>query len=250
MDRRKSTETNFYRGLNQMNIADTARLSPRIATLFGPGVVAAELLGPAEPALLLPDEAKIIGDFAPKRVQDFAAGRLCARLAMDSLGVHAVPLLSASDRVPLWPPSLVGSITHTAGFCAAVVARKSDCLALGLDSEVVDDVTAELWPQISTPAELKILATLSSGEAQRMAAIIFAGKEAFYKCQYTLTRAWLDFDDVILSTDEWSASEGKFAVHTKHNLGSGLDMPLPSMGRFLFHDQWISAGVALVAGGC
>jgi 4'-phosphopantetheinyl transferase EntD len=232
-----------------MSIASKARLSPRIAALFGPGVVAAELLGPGEPASLLPEEAKIIGGCAPKRAQDFAAGRQCARLAMVSLGVHSVPLLSAADRVPLWPVSLVGSITHTAGFCAAAVARRADCLALGLDSEVVDDVNSELWSQITTPAELKLLTSLPPGEAQRMAAIIFAGKEAFYKCQYSLTRAWLDFDDVLLSTDEWAASEGKFAVRTQRSFGAEPGMPLPSIGRFKFHDQWISAGVALVADG-
>ena len=49
----------------------------------------------------------------------------CARARCCANSASAIsPLKSAPDRQPLWPDDLVGSITHTAGFCAAVVAEE------------------------------------------------------------------------------------------------------------------------------
>ena len=54
-----------------------ATLSTRLGSLFPPGAVAADLRGPGDPKLLLAAEAMYLGRAVPKRVQEFAAGRLC-----------------------------------------------------------------------------------------------------------------------------------------------------------------------------
>src|ERR1700720_856307 len=124
------------------NAMNPATLSPPLSGLFPAGVVAADLREPGDPALLLPAEARYLGRAIPKRAREFAAGRLCARPALAELGILDVAIEVGDDRQPIWPDSMVGSITHTAGFCAAVVAERRVVGALGLDREAVGEVKA------------------------------------------------------------------------------------------------------------
>jgi len=91
--------------------------------------------------LLFPDEAQYLGRAVPKRIQEFAAGRLCARRALAEFGFTDYPLRSNSDRRPQWPAPVIGSITHIAGMCGAVVAKQRQFRAIGLDMEIVGRVT-------------------------------------------------------------------------------------------------------------
>jgi len=107
-----------------MEEANPASLSPILAGLFPQGVVAAELREPADAALLLPEERQSCSGFGSKRLEEFAAGRVCARRALAELGIIGFPLPADDDRRPCWPRDVAGSITHTTGFCGAVVAGR------------------------------------------------------------------------------------------------------------------------------
>ena len=135
-----------------------------LAALFPDGVVAAELRGQAGgellTQLLTEEERRGVQPCHESRLRDFTAGRLCARRALQQLGIHGFSLLAAADRQPLWPPQIVGSITHTEGYSAAVVARAAVVCALGVDSTVIGAVGCELWPKICTAAELQGLQAL------------------------------------------------------------------------------------------
>src|SRR5208283_1858886 len=57
-----------------------------------------------------------------KRVGEFLAGRFCARAAIEALAGAPVELLPRGpDGCPVWPPGLVGSISHTDRFATAAV---------------------------------------------------------------------------------------------------------------------------------
>jgi len=185
--------------------ANPAALAVEIAGLYPEGVVAAELRIPGDPALLYPEESVSIARAVQKRVQEFAAGRLCARRALAEIGITGFPLRAGPDRVPQWPEAAVGSITHTAGYCAAVAAARRRYLALGLDAEVVCDLKQALWPRICVPSEIQWLESIPAADRQAAASLIFSAKEAFYKCQFPLTRERLNFDDLCVQpagTDE------------------------------------------------
>jgi 4'-phosphopantetheinyl transferase EntD len=132
-----------------------AALSQALSKLFPPGAIAADLRAPGEPELLLPAEAKALRGMVPKRAREYAAGRLCARRALAELGVVDFAAVTADDRQPIWPDSMVGSITHTAGFCAAVIAPRRCAAAMGIDSEWIGDVKPELWSRICVPREME-----------------------------------------------------------------------------------------------
>jgi 4'-phosphopantetheinyl transferase EntD len=231
-----------------MTSTNPAVLSADIRTLFPDGVAAAELRVPGDVSLLLPAEAAGLGRAVQKRVEEFAAGRLCARRALAQFGIEDFALLVRSDRQPAWPESMVGSITHTGGLCAAVAAERRSFAGLGVDTEIVGAVKPDLWATICAGSEITWLRSLPAAEQVPAAALIFAAKEAFYKCQYAVTGEFLSFHDVLIETSEWGAREAAFSAHATRELALTKFAALPVFGRFRFHEGYVSAGAALPAG--
>ena len=221
-------------------------MSPTLSKLFPPGVVAAELRGPGDVGLLMPAEAGYLGRAVPKRVREFAAGRLCARRALAEFGIVNFAVEVADDRQPIWPASMVGSITHTAGFCAAAVAERESVTALGLDSEVVGDVSVGIWSRVCVPGERAWVRALPASQQPAAVALIFSAKEAFYKCQYPVVHERLGFQDVRVEAP-WGAPDGLFRIHATRSIAMCLRRAMPLQGRYLFHEEFVTAGVGLTA---
>lgn len=232
-------------------LQSSARESSSLTELFPVAVRAADLHERVDPKLLSDPEWLSICHCHERRIQDFAAGRLCARQALHELGIDGFSLLPGPDRQPLWPDSVVGSITHTVGYTAAVVAWSRDVRSLGVDSEQVGAVRPDLWPQICTPLELERLRQLEPGDGVTAAALLFVAKEAFFKCQFPLAREWLDFDAVTVRTADWLAGRGCFWITPMQpiclaNCVPGADAAGKSWGgRFRRHGGYITAGMAL-----
>ena len=205
------------------------------------------LRGPGDPTLLLPAEAVLVARAVPKRVHEFAAGRLCARRALAELEIDDFPIAAADDRQPLWPDRIVGSITHTAGWAAAVVAPCSSLAALGLDSEVVGSVNEEIWQSICGSAEMAWLASLPQSERAAAVTLIFSAKEAFYKCQYPTMREPLGFHDVTVEVPAWGTSQGEFNIRPTRPIRLAQYVQLPFGGKHLFHEEFVTAGIAIAA---
>jgi 4'-phosphopantetheinyl transferase EntD len=236
------------RVLSEYGTMNPATLSGELAGLFLPGVAAAVLRAPGDVELLLPAETLHIGRAVPRRAREFAAGRLCARRAMAEFGIVGFALEAAADRQPIWPDSMVGSITHTADFCAAVAAPRRIASALGLDSEVVGDVKADLLPSICVADEMAWLAALPPSERAAAAALVFSAKEAFYKLQYPAVGERLGFHDVSVTVPQWAGPRGVFQINATRSIAMSRRAPLPFSGRYLFHEQFVTAGMALAAG--
>ena len=175
-------------------------------------------------------------------MEEFAAGRICARRALQELGIENFPLLICEDRRPSWPDGIAGSITHTNGYCAAVVARKSHCGAIGLDAEVIGGVTPDLYPYICTAEEHRRLSTMDLAMGNKMAALIFSAKEAFYKCQYTLTGQFLEFQDIQLDMDTLDFAEGRCKLQPTREILLTRYLASPYDGRFYFGQDLILSG--------
>jgi 4'-phosphopantetheinyl transferase EntD len=181
-------------------------------------------------------------------VREFAAGRLCARRALERFGVTRVVLRAAADRQPLWPPGFLGSITHTDGFCAAVVAERGALQGLGVDSEAADAVKAELWPSICIAAELDWIGQWPAGARKQAATLVFAAKEAFYKAQYPSTGEFMSFSDLEVSPCGPQALEGPLTFAPMRPLAvlAGAAAQAPQVwARYRFHEGFVSVGVAL-----
>lgn len=172
------------------------RANPRIGALFDSSAVVVTLEGYGDAATLLPAERACTTGFAEARLAEYAAGRACARFGLNALGVSGYPLVSEADRRPRWPGGIVGSITHSARTCGAVVARIETYAAVGIDVERRGRIDRTLWKNLYVASELDRLARATEPDEDTLATIFFSAKESFYKCRYPLTRRWLDFLDV------------------------------------------------------
>jgi len=119
-----------------------------------------------------------------------------------------------------------------------VVARRNPFEALGIDCEVVDSVGADLWERICTPAERERLEQLPEAQARQQAALIFAAKEAFYKCQFPVSHEWVGFEDVSIE-----ASAGSFRIVPQVHLPVTADWVATLAGRYQFRGPWVVTGL-------
>ncbi len=199
------------------------------AELLGPGVVCAEA-APEEldaPEELSPEERAVASRCARKRRIEYTATRVLARRAFQQLGFGPHPLLNHQDRSPLWPPGVVGSVTHTSTLCAIAVARHDEVRSLGIDAEQDTPLSDDLLERIVRADEADALQGVAAEQGVSMrilGKLVFSAKEAVYKCQYPLTRTFLGFHDVHLHLD-WEARR----FHARISK-SGIEEPAVSAG--------------------
>lgn len=168
-----------------------------VASLFAPcvGVGVTDPQGSQPPTM--GSEAAHLVSARPRRKTEFAAGRAAARKAMASLNLAACPILADTDRAPIWPMGIQGSISHTSSLCAAVVGPAP--LFLGLDIEDDTDLASDLFETICSKAEL---ARIAGPDQPRLAKLIFSAKEAAYKAQYPMTRQLIGFEVFDVTLDQ------------------------------------------------
>jgi 4'-phosphopantetheinyl transferase EntD len=161
---------------------------------------------------------------SPKRIADFASGRLYARQALAACGAPPAPLLGDRRRGPAWPPGWIGSVTHTQGYCAALAAPRGAARALGLDVETADPIPPDLRRQISGPMELHAATGALGVEPGLAAKFLFSIKEAAYKAYAPSTGVFLDFPDLSIAV-----SGSRFQAHL-----SAAEAP-PLYGQRVWH---------------
>ncbi len=227
--------------------ANPAEHSALIEGLYGKRIAAAQLAGDADPALLHPQELQCVPLAREVRLRQFAGGRLCARLALERLGLPAAALpMAAEGRWPLWPALATGSISHTPGFCGAAVGRTADYVGIGLDVEAIDAPAAHLGPRICTAAELGRITQLPEPQQRLALALTFSAKEAFYKAQHAVTRAAVGMQEVRIEWDAALSGEGAFRVVPTARLSLESLVPGPWPGRWRFQGSWVLTGLALM----
>lgn len=162
-----------------------------------------------DPAQLDPDDFHSCAIAAPasiqrsvaKRQTEYLAGRLCARSALAHIEAPAIAPGLGEDRAPLWPAAVTGSITHTDGWAAAVVAPGSQWRGLGLDAEpLLQPARAErLASGVLTAAELLRLQSVAPAQRALLITLTFSIKESLFKALYPLVlkRFYFEHAEVI-----------------------------------------------------
>jgi 4'-phosphopantetheinyl transferase EntD len=217
--------------------------SALLESLFPRGAIGFELRGPLAVIIdqLLPGERECVSRASPRRAQEFAAGRLCAAAALSRLGIPRTPILAGPSREPRWMSGVVGSITHTQHYFAAVAAPATVARSVGLDAEAISQVAPELSALVCTKPEERLLARAHSKSHQQLLALIFSAKEAFYKCQHPLTGVFLDFRDITIELTDIEANPGPFTVRASPKIPA---LPV-AHGRYLFDQDLVLTGATL-----
>lgn len=168
----------------------------RIRTMVPSGAVLVMTTREGDPATLHPEEMMSLPGGSPKRWREFAAGRACARRAMSELSLPEGPVRRSADRTPMWPPGMVGSISHCPGLVAAIVAPSTVARGVGVDVERAL-LAASLRPLVMG-VQKDAFSAFEAIYGSRALAVAFSTKEAAFKATYPLHGQMLGFDDIWL----------------------------------------------------
>jgi len=220
-----------------------------IERLFPEAVVTLEATEEMWSGPLLPEEEACLSPRAVlKRRREFTAGRVCARAALERLGVRGFPLRAAPDRAPIWPPGIVGSLSHCGDSCGVAVARVGAIIGLGLDVERARPLEGRVVALVCSDRERARIAALPGLPTGLGAMAVFCSKESVYKCHYPLARTFLDFHDVDIELDP---GRGAFTATILKARSQGGCAVAPRVrvlrGRLAWDDDHVWAGVTLTA---
>jgi 4'-phosphopantetheinyl transferase EntD len=208
--------------------------------LFGPGVLCSEAVPVLADAAIYPEEYAHVNAAVPKRRAEFATARILARRLLAQLGVPSMPLVPSADRAPRWPAGIVGTISHTDAYCAVAVARDDVVRAIGLDVETLRPIERDLSASIMNPHERAWVEAQPEAVRNDLVLLFFSAKEAYYKCQYGITRSFLEFLDVEVEVDQRT---GRFLSRVSK---LGWHPSVASLeGRFAFRSGKIFCAVEL-----
>ncbi|MFJ5847151.1 4'-phosphopantetheinyl transferase [Streptomyces sp. NPDC092903] len=203
------------------------------------GVAAAECFGDVPEATLYPRERAALGRVGEPRLLEFATVRHCARDALRKLGLPPAPLVPGERGAPQWPAGVVGSMTHCAGYRAAVVTHRSGIRTLGIDAEPHEPLMEGLLRHIALPEERERHIELAGRYPDvHWDRLLFCAKEAVYKAWFPVTRRWLSFHDAQVSP----RPDGTFRARILAERPPGQPSPPEAFeGRWLARDGLLLA---------
>ncbi len=187
---------------------------------------------------LHPLEQALVSHSVDIRKAEFGDARWCAHQALSDLGEwNNEPILRGERGMPLWPRDITGSMTHTEGFRAAVVAPKSRVRSMGLDAEPAQPLPREVISSIARPGEMPQLERLQSEGIECADRLLFCAKEATYKAWFPMTRRWLGFEEAEIDI----RSDGTFISYLLIR-----PTPVPFItGRWMLDDGYVIAATAV-----
>lgn len=210
---------------------------PHAVVVCGPGDGAAPHLFPEE-------EAAVAGALDRRR-REFGIGRAYARDALRRLGAEAGAIPSRPDRAPVWPNGVAGSLTHTGGLIAVVVAWQGDVAGIGLDVEARErPLSRRLDRFIRTQGERDAMAACTFPEELDPLRLVFSAKESVHKCVAPRSGITLGFQDVELDFDLRAGTFQPRLALPKH---AGLPDFAELIGRFAVTSRFVITTVVLPA---
>ena len=171
--------------------------------------------------------------------------RVAARRALARIGVPAVPILRGERGAPLWPDGVVGSMTHTAGYCAAAVADAGKIRSVGIDAEEHDHAARRRAGRGRAAGRAGHARSGWAPDAH-WDRLLFSAKESTYKAWFPLTGRWLGFEDALITIDPEQRH-----VHASQLLVDGATSDGPPLtgfdGRFLVRDGYVLTAITVPA---
>jgi len=173
----------------------------------------------------------------PKKKAHFLGGRYCAHKALSMMkgdDQPPSPLAKDQEGAPLWPPGVVGSITHTENFMGAVVADQNTLKGIGIDTEKI------LGPQSLNMVE----SLVATDKEKRMSfshdpfeyfTLIYSAKESIFKCLHPIIKVHFEFYDV--NIDHVDFEKGTFHFTLLKTLSEEFKEGMSYQGRFSLDDK-------------
>lgn len=187
---------------------------------------------------LHPLEQALVAHSVDIRKAEFGDARWCAHQALRALGRDSgQPILRGERGMPLWPASVSGSMTHTDGLRAAVVAPRLLVRSMGLDAEPAEPLPVDVVGSVARDGEMPQLDRLRDNGLDCADRLLFCAKEATYKAWFPLTHRFLGFDQAEIDLRD----DGTFVSYL---LVRPTPVPFIS-GKWVVRDGYIFAATAI-----
>ncbi|WP_346837721.1 4'-phosphopantetheinyl transferase superfamily protein [Microbulbifer sp. SAOS-129_SWC] len=172
-----------------------------------------------------------LGRAVPKRKSEFVAGRYLARKALTSLGANSTSVGIGDNRMPLWPDSFVGSISHCREFAICAVAKQNNLKGIGIDIEnILNEKSAkDIVNSILLEPEHKLVESYSTPNPSVLT-LIFSAKESLFKALYPEVGYYFGFD--VAQTTAINFQTGKFTLKLVQELTPALPVGIRFEGLF------------------
>jgi 4'-phosphopantetheinyl transferase EntD len=210
-------------------------------------VVAAEAFGDDLDGRLFPEEEAVIRRSVDKRRREFATARHCARRALARLGRPPAAILPGAHGQPVWPAGVRGSITHCAGYRAAVLGTTDAVAAIGIDAEPHRPLPDDVLEAVALPQEQRLVRALLLGHpGVHWDRLLFSAKETVYKAWFPLTGHRLDFADALIT---FIPASGAFTARLLSPGPTSNGEPRPCLsGRWLAGNGLAVTAIVIPAG--
>ncbi|MET9341900.1 4'-phosphopantetheinyl transferase superfamily protein [Nonomuraea sp. NPDC003804] len=216
-----------------------------IERILPAAVVAVEAFDDDPDARLFPEEEAVVARAVAKRREEFATVRGCARKALAELGLPPLPILPGERGAPIWPPGVVGSMSHCLGYRVCALARERDIETVGVDAEPNAALPKRVLDAVSDAAERARIAVLEAARPEvAWDRLLFCVKEAVYKAWFPLTRRWLAFSQASVSIDAAGTFSARVLIEGTTPDGRRLT---GFEGRWLAGDDLVIAAIAVPA---
>jgi len=190
--------------------------------------------------MIYQEELEYVKNAATKRINEFSTGRLCARNALEILGINYFPVHAGNDREPVWPDKIVGSITHCKDLVGVAVAKNDKYHSIGLDIERIKKHRYDISRHICTKHEKEWISRHHADNHDLIVTLIFSIKESIYKACYQYKNIKLGFQDCSIKPD---LSTNKAMVQFHNNYGLHKKCNAVTLRFYIDHEHIYSCAI-------
>ncbi len=147
------------------------------------------------------EENQIVSKSSNRRKREFSAGRAIAKTLLKKYGIKNYPVLSGTNREPVWPKGVIGSISHCDDFCFVAIAQEKNYKSIGIDIEKLTPIEPDIEEYVCTEAERKWIQEQNYEKKLMLSKLIFCAKESAFKCCFPIVQKYIDFLSVVVSCD-------------------------------------------------
>ena len=151
--------------------------------------------------VLYAEEKALLAKQSFQRLIDFCKGRYCAHRALEKMGYPAFPVLKDVHGAPIWPAKIIGSISHSGAVAAAVAARKTHILGIGIDIQERGIFPAAVLSVLFHRDEVSSFLSIPANLSDLYAYSIFSAKESAIKCFYAASQYLANLNEIVIAMD-------------------------------------------------
>ena len=166
-----------------------------------------------------------------KRRAEFLCGRITAKKALSEFSSSNHQIIVGNGREPIFPKTIIGSITHSnqTALCALASSSKLKYLGIDLEPKIDQVIVTQIEQQIISLKERHVIEDcgLDFGTAFTL---VFSAKESLFKALYPQVSEFFDFDAARLTSICPTRKIIEFVL--TRNLASNIPRGMRISGKF------------------